>query len=307
MKKGERKLDFLKKVFLIIFIAISLILMTGIAGCPNKEEKEKVIPGLQIEFVKDAPKTTITTEERVPIYADISNGGGVHIGIDKASFYLSGIGENLRGVKDKLTNKKFLDKNAGTERLEFASSASTGLVLEKPFIFPVTLTACYDYETIVQVQACIAEEKSDICDISGEKITESSNSPAPIQVTSFTESLEGNKLVIKFTLDNKGVNPKGIGEIYSINSDCDLIYKKDINEVLNIRKVNVEISAGTGDEDFVCDLQEGVAKISSTGKGEVICTKKLSESVGDYITPFKINLKYKYVDSIGTAITLLPA
>ena len=103
------------------------------------------------------------------------------------------------------------------------------------------------------------------------------------------------------------MNKEDIGEVYSIDSNCDLIYKKDINEVLNIGNVDVGISVGTGEEDFVCDLKEGVAKISSTGKGEVTCTKKLSESVGDYITPFRINLRYKYIDSIGTAITLLPA
>src|SRR3989344_7037863 len=189
MKRKEKKEDFWNKGLLLFFLAISLVLITGIAGCP-KQEKEEIIPGMHMEFVQDAPKTTISTEERMPVYADIKNGGGVHISIDKANFYLSGIGENLAGVKDKLTNKKFLDKETGTERLEFSASAGTGLVLEKPFMFPVTLTACYDYETIVQVQACIAEEKSDICDISGEKITESSNSPAPIQVTSFTESLK---------------------------------------------------------------------------------------------------------------------
>ena len=103
MKKFYKKDDFWKKGFLLFFIAISLVLIIGIAGCP-KQDEEEVIPGLHLEFVQDAPKTTITTEERMPVYADIKNGGGVHIGIGKASFYLSGIGENLGGVKDKVTN-----------------------------------------------------------------------------------------------------------------------------------------------------------------------------------------------------------
>lgn len=306
MKKLVRNEGFLMQRLILIFLVISIVFLMGIEGC-SREEKEEVIPGLQMEFVQNAPKTTITTEQRIPIYADIKNGGGAHIEISGAKFYLSGVGENLGGVKEELENTRFLDKGVGTERLEFASSAGTNLVLEKAFMFPLTLTACYDYETIIQVQACIAEENSDICSISGEIIKEESNSAAPIQVTSFTESIEGNKLTITFIIENKGVNPQDIGEVYSINSDCDLIYRKDINEVLNIGSINVGITVGTGEDDFICDLQEGIAKLSSTGKGKVICTKKLSENVGDYITPFRINLKYKYVDSIGTAITLLPA
>ncbi len=305
MKEKNKREVWINKLMLI-FLAISLVLILGIEGCP-KEDKEKIIPGLDMKFVENAPKATMTTEQRMPVYADVINGGGAHIGIGQANFYLSGIGENLDGVKNKLTNKRFLDKKIGAERLEFASSAGTGLSLENPFIFPLTLTACYDYETITQIQACIAEEKSDICDVSGEKINKNSNSDAPIQVTSFTENIEGNKLIITFIIENKGVNPDRIGEVYSKGSDCDLIHKKDINEVLNIGSIDVEINTGSGENDFTCDLQESATKLSSTGKGKVICTKKLSDSVGDYITPFKINSKYKYVDSIGTAITILPA
>ncbi len=304
--KEKNKREFWINKLMLIFLAISLVLILGVEGCP-KEDKEKITPGLDMKFVEDAPKATMTTEQRMPIYADIVNGGGAHISIGQASFYLSGIGENLEGVKDKLTNKRLLDKRIGAERLEFASSAGTGLTLENPFIFPLTLTACYDYETITQVQACIAEEKSDICDVSGEKMNKNSNSDAPIQVTSFTESIEGDKLIITFIAENKGVNSDRIGEVYSKNSDCDLIHKKDINEVLNIGSINVEINTGSGEDDFTCDLQEGATKLSSTRKGKVVCIKKLSDSVGDYITPFKINLKYKYIDSIGTAITILPA
>lgn len=301
--KSKMKLN---KVIVSALLIAVLVFVSGIEGCPGKD-KEKVIPGLTMSFVENAPPLTINTEQKIPIYADVKNSGGVHIGIGKAMFFLSGVGENLEGVTEELSNKKFLDKTIGSERLKFAATAHSLLELEKTYIFPLTLTGCYDYETITQVQACIAEPGSDICSIEGEKITSTSNSASPIQITSFTEKLEGNKLIATFIIENKGVVKDKPGEAYSRDADCRLINSKDINEVLKKGNVNVEISAGKDAGDFTCNLDEGKTSISTTGKSKVTCEKKISETEGDYLTPFKINLKYKYVDSIGIMLTLIPA
>lgn len=293
----------LNKLIISVILISVLIFVSGIQGC-NGNGKEKVIPGISMQFVTDAPPATITTEQKVPIYADIKNGGGVHVGLGEAVFSLSGVGDNLDGVTEKLSNSKFLDKTTGIERLKFATAAGTNLALEKAYMFPLTLTGCYNYETVVQVQACIAEEGSDICSIAGEKITKTSNSDSPVKVISFTEKVEGNKLIITFEIENKGVVEGKPGEVYLKDANCDLIFEKDINEVLKRNNMGVEITAGKGTDEFICDLQDDATSISQANKGKVTCTKKLEG--GDYLTPFRINLRYKYVDSIAAAITLIP-
>lgn len=305
MKTKTAKIN-LNHVVVSILMIIMLVLVSGIEGCQSKE-KETVIPGISMEFVDNAPPTTITTGQKVPIYVDVKNGGGVHIGIGNAMFFLSGVGENLDGVTEKTSNSRFLDKKTGAERLRLATSASSLLDLEKPFMFPLTLTACYGYGTIAQIEACIPRKDgtSDVCSIEGEKITDTSNSAAPVQITSFTEKVEGNKLTITFIIENRGVNKDKIGEIYSDDASCGLINKKDINEGLKRGIVDTEVVVGKGDDEFICSLQDNTASISTTGKGKVECVKTLSDE--DYMTMFRINLKYRYVDSIGTIITLLPA
>ena len=195
--------------YAILGLLVISILLLGVEGCP----KEEVISegGLLMSFVEEAPPSNIISGQSVPIYVDIKNTGGVHIGTDKAVFYLGGIGPNLDGVTQKLLNKRFLDKGTGSERLVFAKNAKSSLELEMPHMFGLTLTSCYNYETMVQIEACIATNKSSVCSIAGEKVKPSSNSIAPIQVTSFTEEVIGNKLIITFIVENKGITKNKVG------------------------------------------------------------------------------------------------
>lgn len=297
----------MKKV-IVVFLIVSLFLL-GIEGCPREEEGEAVVPGLVMEFVKDAPPATISVGQSVPIYADVKNKGGIHIGIGKAKFYLVGIGDNLDNVEEKLSNEKFLDKEIGSERLKFATAAKSSLDLEMEHTFPLALVSCYAYETTAEIEACIAGEGSAVCSISGEKVTKKSNTPSPIQVTSFKEEVLGNELVATFTIENKGVNPEKPGEVYLKDVNCDILqdrwHEKYLDELQKRGNINIDIIVGKGKEGFACDFREGIVSLGATGKAKVVCKKTLIEE--DYVTPFKIILKYKYVDSIGKSITLRPS
>lgn len=295
------------KKAIVVFLIVSLFLL-GIEGCP-KEVEEEVVPGLSMSFVKNAPPSTISVGQSVPIYVDIKNGGSINIGTGKAKFYLSGIGPNLENVEERLSNKKFLDKGISSERLKFATDAKSSLDLEMSLMLPLTLTTCYAYETIAEVETCIAGEESSVCSISGEKVTEKSNTLSPIQVTSLKEALLGDKLTITFIIENKGVYAKKPGEVYLENANCDILldrtHEKYLDESLKRGYIDVDIIVGKGEKDFKCDLGDGTVSLGVTGKGKVVCEKTLSGE--DYITAFKIILKYKYADSIATTITLLPS
>lgn len=298
----------MKKV-VVVFLIVSLFLL-GIEGCPTEDgEEEAVKPGLVMSFVKDAPPETISVGQSVPIYADIKNEGSIHIGIGKANFYLVGVGPNLDNVKEKLTNNKFLDKKIGSERLKFATDAKSSLDLEIPHMFPLTLTGCYAYETTAEIETCVAEEESTVCSISGEKVTEKSNTHSPIQVTSFKEEVLGNELIVTFTIENKGVDPEKPGEVYPKDVKCDILqnrrHERYLDESSKRGSFNIETKVGKGEKDFVCDFSEDMVSLGTTEKAKVVCKKTLTGE--EYVTPFKIILKYKYVDSIATSITLLPS
>ena len=297
------------KKAIVVFLIVSLFLL-GIEGCPKEEEKEVIIPGLTMSFVENAPPKEISVGQSVPIYVDIKNKGGIHIDVGKAKFYLIGIGPNLDNVQEKLSNKKFLDKGIGSERLKFATNAESNLDLDMPHMFPLTLISCYAYETLAEIETCIADEESSVCSISGEKVTEKSNTLSPVQVTSLKEEVLGNKLIITFTIENKGVDPKKIGEVYLKDTDCDILqdrmHKKYLDEYLKRGNVNIEVKVEVGKGgDFVCDFHEGAVSLGTTGKAKVVCEKTLAGE--DYMTVFTIILKYKYIDSIATTITILPS
>jgi len=294
------------KKTIVAFLILSLFLL-GVQGCPKEEEEEVVIPGLTMGFVENAPPTEISVGQSVPIYVDIKNKGSIHIDVGKAKFYLIGIGPNLDNVQEKLSNKKFLDKGIGAERLKFATAAESSLDLEMPHMFPLTLKTCYAYETLAQIETCIADKESSVCSIDGEKVTEKSNTLSPVQVTSLKEEVLGNKLIITFTIENKGVDPKKSGEVYLKDTNCDILqdrtHEKYLDEYLKRGNVNIEVKVGKG-EEFTCDFHEEAVSLGTTGKAKVVCEKTLSGE--DYITVFRVILKYKYVDSIATSITILP-
>jgi len=290
----------MKKIIVIIFAVFAFFLL-GINGC-QKEVVEKA-NGLVINFVDMAPPSTIMTSQTFPVYVDIENKGEGNIDSGEAKFYLKGVGENIKDIQTKLSNSVFLEQWRGTERLVFATKAKSPLELKDSYIFPLVLVACYNYGTFTQIPVCIAKNESDVCDIEGEKVTSTSNSVAPIQVTSLKENIIGNKIVIEFVVENKGVGEKA-GNVYLENANCDILqdetHDEYINELLKEGKINIDIKT---EEGFTCK-PNGELSLKSGGNGNVICEKILGKD--DHASLFTITMNYKYIDSISKVITLMP-
>ncbi len=295
------------KFFIVLLLLVVLILASGQMGC-EKKKKETIFnaSALTMNFVEDAPPYELVTGLKYPIYVDIKNTGGYDIPEGAAHFYLSGIGDNLKNVETHLQNTNFLAKKTemqegGKERLSFATEAQPWKSLPSSFDLIIKLDSCYSYATITQTSICVG--KGGVCSIEGEKIKEGSNTNGPIQITSLTENITGNKLIVSFIIENKG-----LGEVYLPTTDCDKLQQEDVNERLKKDQVEITIRA---EEGFSCKLQEATAPYAAIDSlegaahiGKVTCQKILPDET--HLSPFEIVTSYKYRETTTKGIRILP-
>jgi hypothetical protein len=295
-------------------LVLAAVILLGVNGC-EKEGAELNVQGITMSFVENAPPATVNIGQEFSIYVDIVNKGGSYINTGEAKFYLGGIGYDLKNVEKSLTNSNFLSKESTfPERLTFAKNAKWITELENPFPLYLILTSCYNYGTVAQVDICVSSTNvTSICSISGEKVTASSNSAAPIQVTSVAENLEGNKLKLTILVENKGVAAVGASHIYLPNTDCDKLHSGDFNELQKENKVKVIVRTGA-EPGWTCKLVSKDAPFSAISGldgaiplepvGKIVCEKMIKEET--HVMPLTVSLQYRYVDSITKSIRIMP-
>jgi len=287
---------------LIVVLALIIFVLVSGQQCKKEEKISFNTTALTMAFVPDAPPSQLVPGEKYKIYVDIVNNGGFDIAPGDAHFYLSGIGDNLKNVNLYVANAQFLNKKTalqegGKERLIFGSEVMAK-ELPSAFDFTVRLDACYKYATLVQTKICIGRGDG-ICSVSGEKIKTGDNSAAPVQVTSLTQSIQGNKLYVKFTIENKGK-----GEVYLPNLDCTKLQMGDIDEKL--KQNQVELAVNT-EEGFSCILQGGRKALSGAAEVRTISCEKILTTTESHEAPFQILLTYIYRESLTKPLTILPA
>ena len=290
----------MRKILLALILA-SIVILSGVNGCPKQEEKVSTT-GLEMAFVESAPPVSSVVGSEFPIYVDITNIGGELINKGEAKFYLKNV-EYFENVKSSLTNARTLEKESTfPERLVFAEKAKFTFPLKDVFSPTLVMTACYPYSDTTQATICVSvTNESKVCSLSGEKIT--SSTAGPIQVTSITESVSGERLTVRIDIANKAS-----GQIYLLNTDCDKLEANDVAESSQKQgKVNVNIITK---DDFACRLQAAaspynqIAGLEGTVPiGSVICEKTLAGK--EHSSPFIVVLKYKYRDSISKIVNIV--
>lgn len=298
------------KLYILILLAISLILISGATGCSSSGTQTQAAAGLTASFVQGAPPVSVAVNQEFPIYLDILNSGGQFINAGDAKFYLNGVGPNLVAVTSSQSNSRSLSKQSiSPDRIVFADKAKFTFPIQTVYSLPLVLTSCYSYGTTAQATLCIsASNNTQVCDLSGEKITDSSNSIAPIQVSSVKEELSGSKLRVLITLANKLT-----GQVYLPDADCDKLQTKDISESFKQDKLGIELRLPDSEKSsFSCQLLTTappyVSQTSLSGNanmGTVVCERTL-KGTENYQTPFAIILRYRYVDSTSKTLNISP-
>jgi hypothetical protein len=286
------------KIFLILVFVAALSLLIG---CKKEKKVEIVGEGLYAKFVEQSPPPLVSVNQQFPIAIDVVNNGDYDVRPGSAVFYLQGLGTNVKGYSSKMQNRNLISKAGGQERIVFAQKAYSDLPLTTPFNLTIALLSCYDYSTTTQAKVCIAKSSSSICKLEGNKITETSNSKAPVKITQLTESVLGNRLTIEFVIQNLGG-----GQLYLPTVDCNKIAEGNPFEMTKANYVNVQIN--DGGEGFSCELlDESMSSIKGLGgiaQQRVRCEKTLGNE--NYEKPIYIVLSYKYASSISKSLTISP-
>jgi hypothetical protein len=313
MKMRQKK----ARTLTIILLALAFLALFSLGaqqqGCNQKDQGVKFnTTALSLSFVDQAPASIINLGVPFQIYLRAENQGEFDVAPGTAKFYLTGIGNNLRNVNPRLSNQVLLNKEtgqqeAGFEIIKFAENAEPAIQISNPFNFTMRADACYSYATHTEATACIGKGDS-ACPITGEKITTGSNSNGPIQITSLTEQVEGNKIYIAFIITNKGE-----GDAYYSDMDCDKFFGQDSSErnrqILKKNYVEISVDPGT-EQDLTCNLLNPTGGPSTTNSGmapvgtKVTCSKIVGQET--HSSPITINLVYKYLSGISKSITIFP-
>ncbi len=295
VRKKKEKIK-IEKLILIFFLAVAIFVF----GC-KKEQPKQEAQGLSMSFVENAPPASISVGSSFPIIVDVKNTGSYKILPNKAEFFLLGIGTNLKDYSQKLSNGEPLLPD-GQIRLIFANNAVSELQLQNPFRLTMLVESCYDYATTTQATICIAKQSSTVCSLEGNKIDATSNSKAPIKITSLTERVFGNELILEFVIQNVGD-----GKVYMPNTNCNALMQ---NTPIELTKQNfVKISINDGGQGFKCQLlTEGLTSIESLNGfarlGTVVCKKKLTDENMQGL--IQISMEYKYRSSLSKDLTIYP-
>jgi hypothetical protein len=311
------------KIIIPILLAITaLVLVVGCAPeeIPIEEGVKAFIGGdrgLDIQFSEGAPPDTVYDKDfPFDINVRIENVGEwsiensddatlTIIGIEPASFGktlsqltkdsnvpLNGARYDPQGnvVEGTITNINFPD-------FQYQSEIVGTIEL------PIVARICYEYGTRANSKICILDDllgttrrtgEEPVCDPNENKKVE--NSGAPVQITSFRESVVGTDSV-SFTFV---ISHIGEGTVTRMNTECStMIADKD--------KIYVNID--TGLQGLRCSGIEGGGSEGYTtlftGKRSIICTQPLSTPRGDFEKPISIELKYAYTQHMGETLRVI--
>ncbi len=239
-----------KKIILTVMLMV-LVIATGCTSSSKKKENPFVggTNGVLINFMESAPPDEVFDGGGFPfnVIVKLSNEGEYTvpqnniklwlIGIDPAEFGLRASDFVKQPTEDLI---KVSRDDSGNKipsipvEIEFPEFNYLGKVSGE-VTYNIIAKICYNYQTLANAKLCIKNNLLDssatVCKLSEDKPVYSSG--APIQVTSFKQSISGkDKISFEFTVEQKGN-----GNVFRNGMECNDIFA-------NRDKVFVSIDSG---------------------------------------------------------------
>ncbi|MFT4304597.1 MAG: hypothetical protein ACMXX8_00765 [Candidatus Woesearchaeota archaeon] len=289
----------------IIVIFMLLFLLVGCRGFSRSEEGDvnyrRGTTGLELRFLDRSPPYYVYEGDYLNIIVELYNRGAS--GVYGGELYITGYDPNLIGRYgasgflgipppgtphrfELLDKKTQFNREGGYDMLEFTSGELYLAGIDK-YKIPLTVYACYEYETIANTEICMDPEPHRP---PSEKPCYTKNpamgggQAAPVAVTNidltnmrnsmritFTISDLGNGNTIDLSRKQQGACPTGFGP-----ADVDVVYLEHVK---------------VGDQTINCN-PDGRIKLVN-GVGRVSCTAPIPSGTA-YTTPLEIILYYGY-------------
>lgn len=313
----------IKKIIPLVLLVFILL----IAGCKEEEVVEGPFVGgsngLKLSFAEGAPISEFAMDRSVPVKLNLQNNGEYDVpansvqvalyGLAMSDYGLSSdyvtVSQGIYGIKKGLVDEGAM-VNVDMGELNYQGNINN-------FIEP-TLRAkvCYPYRTEATITACASSREIEesggesVCKVGEDKINFVSGddasgstkvSSSPVQVTSFTEELEGVDRV-KF---NIMIEDKGLGDVYADDLECseadDSIIKADKQDKVHFRVLPAEVTCFSYDGT---QANDGYVKLN-LGKKNLVCTMPVENTGSSYEREVTIYLDFKYIQSVAKQLKIL--
>ncbi len=298
---------------IIIILSLFSISCTKKGIMPGEEEEIDVYrgtQGLEMEFVRNLPRSKIYDTDTLDIVVELKNKGTSDLKGNKCYLTLSGFDRNilpeLYGLYSTpmqcgdLEKKSIYNPEGGFDTKEYIATAI--YLPEGVDSLPqnIILHACYEYQTKASPIICInprlydlraAEEACVVQDVSL-----AGGQGAPVAVTRVDVDMMKNKALFKIYITNIG---KGtvLSSTTSFRTECPFFI--DYNNMNIIDNFQVSLS-GAG---YVDCKPDKIRLINN--RGTITCTAPLYQIESAYTTPLRITLNYRYLDSISKQIEII--
>ena len=325
-----------KKIAIILFLAIFLLLMAGCSSSSTKKNDDINVRigfnGLDMEFLKGTPPAKMFEGNTFPVLIKVRNNGAYSIKNGQAILSL-GVEKDYTKKADLLTGGRIASleglSNAASFGLEGKSSInpigneeviSYNLVAGKvdpqseTHTSTVIATLCYPYETVLASNVCVDTDVNNlrpakkVCNMQDLVFGNGQGAPVAVPkievnmlpvISSGKDSADRIKPQFLIYIENKGP-----GTVIKAESVRDFCVKSDTeHKNLNVVYVDAYLSS----TKLRCQLDvEG----SSTERGHIKLKDKkdiiwcdLAEGVSaaqdPYLSPLKVELSYGYTQSIS--------
>ncbi len=317
------------KSTLLPFLIVAVVL---VSGCVNQTADEGVVPtgmeGIVVTFFQGAPPSVLGEGETFDAGVTIENKGDHEVVVGDAEIYLRGVNPTnfgYGGVGQIPANQQVLSNLVGAQLLDNQLIGGQDALTWPDLCYRVDLNtdqvvdfiaqSCYKYKSKARFDGCFNENAyrqttgTELCSVLGDKLI--SNSRAPVQITSVSESPAGEG---KFRFIVK-VGNLGTGQVYTedLGTACVDAAIRELN-VVHIDGIKIgATSLDLGDTATVTSAtwlgtQKPYFKLVN-GEGQFMFTYAPSfTAVPIYIDPVEITLSYGYSDQVitSTQISSIP-
>jgi hypothetical protein len=285
---------------IIVFVVTSCNTDTSSSG--TAADWRSGSQGLLMNFVADNPPSEILSGQEVSVMVDVTNKGATDIDAGNIEFYLTGFDPNILDLRQvaepryPLYGKSaFNPEGSLTQYVRWTASANVPSGIDS-FGQQITITACYNYETVASPEICVDPQKfaytaTSKCPFNIKDLGKGGQG-GPIVVNSIEQKTTSDRIFLEIHLENKGGGTSFTTGISNCHTNLQL---SDVDTV-NVRSVHMP------NKQFSCRPANPVRL--TNGKGFVVCEAGLSGSTY-FVTPLIVELQYNYRKAVTRSVNIV--